>query len=119
MRAGGWLVERHADDSKIERARARASAAMLPSLDSQDLRTRQSTVYALSRAGDATAAHRLTALASETRLTDLAQSARDAALAIRRRGTPPPTEPTKDDLTRLRERLEQAEKRLQQLEIWR
>lgn len=115
----GNLHKRHADHDRIDAARARATSALTPHLRSPDLRTRQTAVVALARTGDATAAQALRALASTTQLADLADAALDAIQTIRHRDRPTAAPPAVDDLTRLRERLEQAEKRLEQLETWR
>jgi aminopeptidase N len=117
FRALGRLIERHAAEPQADRARSRATASVAPALDDQDLRTRQSAIGALARLGDETAIPRLRALAASTRLPGLADAARDAATAIRRRDDPKPEAPAPDDLEALRERLDQAEKRLDQLEI--
>ncbi|TVQ94102.1 MAG: hypothetical protein EA397_03045 [Deltaproteobacteria bacterium] len=117
--ATGRLLERHHDHNDIDRARRRASTALIPSLDSPDLRTRRTAVFALGRAGDETAGHALRKLAASTTLPTLADYARDSARKIRSRDRSGPEEPVKSDLQELRDRLDAAEKRLEELERWR
>jgi aminopeptidase N len=116
------ILERASDEPKarLDRARSEATRALLPLLDSADLKTRHASVHALSRIGAPAAAAHLRALAASTTIDALAKSARDAATACELRQRPPAAgDPAAEDLKKIRDRLEEAERRLEQLEIWR
>lgn len=117
--ATGRLLERHHDHDRIERARRQASKALIPALASPDLRTRRTVIFALGRAGDSSAVHALRALASTTTLPQLATYARDSASRIKSKDRSGPPEPTRPDLRAIQDRLDEAERRLDELEKWR
>ena len=111
---GLWsLIGRLPDNDSLRR---RASRAIEPLLGSDDVRVRQHAIRVLGHIGDDAAARRLQAFAAQTTLVDLRDSARDAARDIRTRSGKPAEPPAKDDLERLRERLDALEAQLEDLE---
>jgi len=107
------LVERHPSDDTL---RERASRALEPLLDSDDVRVRLLAVRSLGAIGDEPAARRLQAFAARTRVPEHRERARDAARDIRNRKPGQVKKPQGDDLERLRERLDTLESQLEDLE---
>ncbi len=102
-----------ADDAS---AVAKWTAAIRPWLTDPDLNTRRRAVHLLHRGGDVTAEGDLRALAAATRLPGLAESAREAAAAVRSPRTSRPPPAPLPDLRGLTDRLDALEARLSDLE---
>jgi HEAT repeat protein len=114
------LVEKAAEGSARDGARAKASRRLESYLSDRDIRMRSAAIALLARTGDSAASAALGAFASTTRVPSLASAARDAALAIRRRDTTvAEPETAESDVQALEERLKTLEDRLQHLEDWR
>ncbi len=126
--AAGAALRRFKDEEEAfqDRERSRLSARLIPALEDPDLRTRQSAISHLGRAGDDAAEAALLRLASQTNVLrpDIAAQARDAAALIRRGkwkrdGEEKDEEQEEEDIELLTQRLEELEERLKRLEDWR
>ncbi len=123
MRAIAGIVDRAED--LPDKQRRKLIDAVLPSLHDLDLKSRRMGIWTLARIGDAHAAAALRALANETTIDPLADSARDAVERIEKRlaGDKEPkqsdeeTDPPLSEV--LGDRVDELEERLQRLEEWR
>jgi aminopeptidase N len=116
LRNGILRLERPAD------LRERATAALVPWLDSPDQRIRRTAVWVLGDVGDEPAARALEAFAARTTLERHQEQAREAADRIRRGDRPTgqdAKDPTDKGVKALERRLEGLEERLKDLEAWR
>lgn len=106
------------NDADRERARATLSRSLVTLLHDRDYRVRETAIYGLERLGDSDARTHLLALAGETSVPELRESARAAASAIRSRQEPPQPLPPEvgPDAEVIDQRLQDLEERLRRLE---
>ncbi|MFT7520862.1 MAG: aminopeptidase N [Kiritimatiellia bacterium] len=113
---GAQAAVKIATKSHKDKTTGTVSRALDTLLSDPDLRVRRAAISLLSEVGDSQSAKRLIAFAHETSVAKQAESAKDAARAIRHRTGADSSPRLPDDLERLSERLEELQRRLRELE---
>ncbi|MCO4745739.1 MAG: M1 family metallopeptidase [Proteobacteria bacterium] len=107
------------DDNRADKQRARLAPTLEARLYDLDYRARQAAIRGLRSLGTTSSRAALLTLASDTEVEALAKLARETAAAILTRGTADAQPTPVEDSEGLGDRIDDLEKRLEDLERWR